>query len=119
MIAPKLRFSQFKDEWKSKKLGEIGEFINGLTYSPSDITNDENQLLVLRSSNIQDSQLAFDDNVFVNLIVGKEKFTQENDILICVRNGSRNLIGKNTIIKNLPYNIILPENWTKKLQQIR
>lgn len=103
MIAPKLRFSQFKDEWKSKKLGEIGEFINGLTYSPSDITNDENQLLVLRSSNIQDSQLAFDDNVFVNLIVEKEKFTQENDILICVRNGSRNLIGKNTIIKNLPY----------------
>ena len=103
MIAPKLRFSQFKDEWKSKKLGEIGEFINGLTYSPSDITNDENQLLVLRSSNIQDSQLAFDDNVFVNLIVEKEKFTQENDILICIRNGSRNLIGKNTIIKNLPY----------------
>ena len=103
MIAPKLRFSQFKDEWKSKKLGEIGEFINGLTYSPSDIANDENQLLVLRSSNIQDSQLAFDDNVFVNLIVEKEKFTQENDILICVRNGSRNLIGKNTIIKNLPY----------------
>ena len=103
MIAPKLRFSEFKDEWKSKKLGEIGEFINGLTYSPSDITNDENQLLVLRSSNIQDSQLAFDDNVFVNLIVEKEKFTQENDILICVRNGSRNLIGKNTIIKNLPY----------------
>lgn len=103
MIAPKLRFSEFKDEWKSKKLGEIGEFINGLTYSPSDITDDENKLLVLRSSNIQDSQLAFDDNVFVNLIVEKEKFTQENDILICVRNGSRNLIGKNTIVKSLTY----------------
>ena len=103
MIAPKLRFSEFKDEWKSKKLGEIDEFINGLTYSPSDITDDENKLLVLRSSNIQDSQLAFDDNVFVNLIVEKEKFTQENDILICVRNGSRNLIGKNTIVKSLTY----------------
>ncbi|MBI1836458.1 MAG: restriction endonuclease subunit S [Flavobacteriia bacterium] len=97
-------FSQeirFKDEngkdfmdWEEKTLVEIGEVINGLTYSPDNICSDG--ILVLRSSNIKNKRLAFVDNVYVNTT----KFNPviENDILICVRNGSRNLIGKNVII---------------------
>ncbi|MFK7100946.1 restriction endonuclease subunit S [Flavobacterium oreochromis] len=82
------------EDWKIKTLGEVGNVLNGLTYSPDDISEDG--VLVLRSSNIKDNRLKFDDNVYVN----KNNFTAvvENDILICVRNGSRNLIGKNTLI---------------------
>jgi type I restriction enzyme S subunit len=81
-------------EWEEKTLGEIGSVLNGLTYSPEDIS--DKGVLVLRSSNIKDSRLKFEDNVYVN----KDNFTAVvvNDILICVRNGSRNLIGKNTLI---------------------
>jgi type I restriction enzyme S subunit len=51
---------------------------------------------VLRSSNVQKGVLVFDDNVYVN----SDKYNPvfENDILICVRNGSKNLIGKNALI---------------------
>jgi type I restriction enzyme S subunit len=82
------------EKWQEKSLGEIGSVLNGLTYSPDDIS--EEGVLVLRSSNIKDSRLKFEDNVYVN----KDNFTAvvENDVLICVRNGSRNLIGKNTLI---------------------
>jgi type I restriction enzyme S subunit len=90
-----LRFSEFSGGWEKKELGTIGEIVNGLTYSPDDI--DENGVLVLRSSNIQNRELTFDDNVFVN--VNGFNAVLENDILICVRNGSKNLIGKNAIIK--------------------
>ncbi|WP_060873547.1 restriction endonuclease subunit S [Myroides odoratus] len=91
---PNLRFPGFEGEWETKKLGEIGEIVNGLTYSPNDI--DENGVLVLRSSNVQNRSLAFQDNVYVR--TDNYNPVQENDILICVRNGSKNLIGKNALI---------------------
>ncbi len=82
------------NEWDVNKLGELGEIINGLTYSPEEI-NDEG-VLVLRSSNIKDRQLVFNDNVYVKT----DKFNpvKKGDILICVRNGSKNLIGKNALV---------------------
>lgn len=93
-LSPKLRFPEFSGNWKSKKLEEVGSVINGLTYSPDDIHDDG--VLVLRSSNIKENQLSFNDNVYVN--TDNYNPVRENDILICVRNGSRNLIGKNAII---------------------
>jgi type I restriction enzyme S subunit len=93
-LNPKLRFSEFSGNWKSKKLEEVGNVVNGLTYSPNDISDDG--VLVLRSSNVKENQLAFNDNVYVNTDLFNPVF--ENDILICVRNGSRNLIGKNALI---------------------
>ncbi|QQM25385.1 restriction endonuclease subunit S [Elizabethkingia sp. M8] len=89
-----MRFPNFYGEWEVKKLGEIGEIVNGLTYSPNDIA--ENGVLVLRSSNVQNRNLAFEDNVYVR--TDNYNPVQENDILICVRNGSKNLIGKNALI---------------------
>lgn len=91
---PKLRFEEFSGEWEKKYLEDIGEVVNGLTYSPSDIH--DNGILVLRSSNIQSSRLIFEDNVFVK--VDDFNPVRENDILICVRNGSRGLIGKNALV---------------------
>ena len=81
-------------DWSTKKLGDLGEIINGLTYSPNDIHNDG--ILVLRSSNINERQLVYTDNVFVKA----DKFNpvKKGDILICVRNGSKSLIGKNALI---------------------
>lgn len=93
-LSPKLRFPEFSGNWKSKKLEEVGTVINGLTYSPDDINDDG--VLVLRSSNVKENQLSFNDNVYVN--TDNYNAVKENDILICVRNGSRNLIGKNALI---------------------
>ena len=84
-------------EWVEKRLGSLVEIMNGLTYSPDDIVEDG--LLVLRSSNIKNGRLVFTDNVFVNVDVKKTAYTQKNDILVCVRNGSKRLIGKNVLVK--------------------
>lgn len=81
-------------EWEVKKLGEVGKLLSGLTYTPSNIQSDG--ILVLRSSNIQNGVLAFDDNVYVN--VSSYTPVKAGDILICVRNGSQNLIGKTALI---------------------
>ena len=84
------------DDWEIKKLVEIGSCIIGLTYSPSNVVKDGT--LVLRSSNVQENKLAFYDNVYVNSVIPNNLRVREGDILICVRNGSRNLIGKCAIL---------------------
>ena len=76
----------------------LGEAIIGLTYSPDDIVDEGEGTLVLRSSNVQNKKLVFNDNVYVNRDIPEKLRTKRNDILICARNGSRALIGKNALI---------------------
>ncbi|TXI30353.1 MAG: restriction endonuclease subunit S [Aquipseudomonas alcaligenes] len=80
------------EDWDVVSLGEIGQCFIGLTYSPRDVQ--KNGTLVLRSSNIQGGDLVFDDNVYVDTEIPEKILVQDGDILICVRNGSRRLIGK-------------------------
>lgn len=100
---PKYRFKDFKkdDHWEIKELNELGDLINGLTYSPTDVRKDG--LLVLRSSNIQNGMIDLKDCVYVRTDIKGANLSKPNDILVCVRNGSKALIGKNAIIsKNVP-----------------
>ena len=90
------RFGWFPEDWEERKLGDVAEVINGLTYSPDNIK--EKGVLVLRSSNVQEGKIVFNDNVFVDIKVEESKKSRKNDILICVRNGSKKLIGKNALI---------------------
>lgn len=92
----KTKLGWIPEDWEVVKLGEIGKTVTGLTYKPNMISDDGT--LVLRSSNVQDRVLKFDDNIYVNIEEGGFNKTKAGDILICVRNGSRGLIGKNAII---------------------
>ena len=84
-------------DWDIKKLGDLGKVVSGLTYSPDDIC-EETGVLVLRSSNVQGGQITFDDNVFVKVKERDFNPVENGDILICVRNGSKSLIGKCALI---------------------
>ena len=55
----------------------------------------------MRSSNIQNSQLDFADTVRVDCAVKEKLMVQENDILMCSRNGSARLVGKVALIKGI------------------
>jgi type I restriction enzyme S subunit len=95
---PRLRFPEFQNagEWEETRLEHLGEVISGLTYSPDDVR--ESGLLVLRASNIQDGAIALSDNVYVDPMLKGVDILQSDDILICVRNGSKALIGKSALI---------------------
>jgi type I restriction enzyme S subunit len=100
---PRLRFPDFQadENWKEIELGQLGKTVSGLTYAPKDVT--DSGLLVLRSSNVQDGRITLDDCVYVTPDIKGANLSKPNDILICVRNGSTSLIGKNAIIpKGMP-----------------
>jgi type I restriction enzyme S subunit len=84
------------EDWDVIKLGDIGECLIGLTYSPSNVKTDGT--LVLRSSNVQNGSLSFNDNVYVDAEIPQRIRVINGDILVCVRNGSRALIGKSALL---------------------
>lgn len=92
-------FTNKSGNWETKKLGEISEYFNGLTYSPKDVSN--KGIIVLRSSNVQNDELNFSDVVRVNCLVKEKLKVRDGDILMCSRNGSKKLIGKTAEIKRL------------------
>lgn len=95
---PRLRFPEFRDapEWEEARLNQLGKLVSGLTYSPGDVR--DQGLLVLRSSNIQDAEIALDDCVYVTEDIKGANLCEPKDILICARNGSKSLIGKSAMI---------------------
>ena len=74
--------------WETKRLKYLGTARNGLTYDPADIDETESGTLVLRSSNIQNEELSLEDTLYVNnMQIPREIILQEDDILLCSRNG--------------------------------
>ena len=86
--------------WEVKPLKYIGKSIIGLTYSPNDLCDVNQGTLVLRSSNLFEGKVKYGEkeNVYVKTKISDKLTAKENDILICSRNGSRDLIGKCALI---------------------
>ena len=92
-------FSQNKSESSTMVyLSEVDDFFQGLTYVQSDF--DDSWCLVLRSSNIQHGMLSFDDCVFVSKKIPDSLQVKRDDVIMCVRNGSKSLVGKTALIPN-------------------
>ena len=85
-------------EWEEKTLSEIASFHSGLTYTPDDVVDSENGVLVFRSSNIQNGRICYDDNVYVDKELKEKNYVRLHDIVVCVRNGSKALVGKNALV---------------------
>lgn len=99
--APKLRFNGYTNDWEQQELGAVVEFYSGLTYKPENVV--QNGTLVIRSSNIHNNQYINADNVYVKNNIVNSEYVQEQDIIVVVRNGSRNLIGKHALLKSIPH----------------
>ena len=86
-----------KEGVEMKCITDIAQNYTGLTYKPENVS--DNGTLVLRSSNIEEDKLAFKDNVFVQMdTIPQRAIAKQGDILICVRNGSKRLVGKAAMI---------------------
>lgn len=83
---------EIPDNWCWCRLSDIGRTNIGLTYHPEDIVN--NGTIVVRSSNIINGKIDYNDIVQVNCSIRDNQYLNNNDIVICARNGSKALVGK-------------------------
>ena len=91
--------NEIPENWVWTTIEDIAESNIGLTYKPTDIC--ANGVPVYRSNNIQNRRICLKELVRVNTNILEKQYLQEGDLLICARNGSRNLVGKCAIIDNL------------------
>jgi type I restriction enzyme S subunit len=92
------RLEGFTGEWEEKKLGDYSYCIRGVSYSgDKDLFSHDNNnsIRLLRSNNVYEKKILFEDLQYVNKEkVSDHQIMKENDILICMANGSKALVGK-------------------------
>ena len=80
------------ESWTWCRLSDIGTTNIGLTYHPEDVSI--TGTIVARSSNIVNGKMDYNDLVRVTCTIRDNQYLNNNDILICSRNGSKSLVGK-------------------------
>jgi type I restriction enzyme S subunit len=92
------RLPGFEGEWEVKRLGEVGYCIRGVSYRGDRdlfLHDTEYSTRLLRSNNVKGGSIVNTDIQFVNSIrVSPYQALRQNDILICMANGSKQLVGK-------------------------
>ena len=90
---------EIPETWAWCRIQNISQSYIGLTYRPEEVAGEGT--VVLRSSNIKNGKIVLDDIVRVKTAISEKLFVQENDILICARNGSKKLVGKAALIPHM------------------
>lgn len=85
--------------WKEVRLGDICEYFRGLSYNKQNVV--DFGLLVLRSNNIQNYKIDLSDDElqFVNKNCNDDILLKKHDIVICMANGTKKLVGKSAEYK--------------------
>jgi type I restriction enzyme S subunit len=98
LLTGQTRLPGFSGEWEMKRLGDIGKCLRGVSYhGDTDLLpyDTEKTKRLLRSNNIQDTIIIKNDVQFVDsACVSECQILREGDVLICMANGSKALVGK-------------------------
>ena len=87
--------------WEWVRVGNICTTNIGLTFKPSEVQ--ETGIPIYKANNIKNGKISTLDLAFVSekTIIKENEWLNKNDILMAVRSGSKQLVGKTAIVGNL------------------
>ncbi len=98
LLTGKTRLPGFTGVWSDVSLGKTGTCYRGVSYKPDDdlsVSDQEYTIRLLRSNNIKDASITLADVQYVHKRrVVSEQIMQPGDLLVCMANGSKELVGK-------------------------
>ena len=98
LLTGKNRLPGFSGEWEAIALGQMGKCHRGVSYNPNaDLSSfdTDSTVRLLRSNNVQEAKIVVVDMQYVDSRrVSDDQQLRASDILICMANGSRDLVGK-------------------------
>ena len=98
LLTGKTRLTGFSGAWETKRLGDLGNCLRGVSYDPTtDLSSydKDSTVRLLRANNIQEAVVILTDVQHVEARkVSEFQIMQPDDILICMANGSKELVGK-------------------------
>lgn len=100
LLSGKMRLDGFTQDWILVSLVDVGKCLRGVNYKPEEDLLDKDtpkSFRLLRSTNVQKGKVVIHDiQIVVGERVKKEQVLRIGDILICMANGSKNLVGKSS-----------------------
>lgn len=98
LLTGQTRLPGFQGEWEARRLGSTGKCLRGVSYNGDDDLSAYDTATtkrLLRSNNVQGSTVVTTDVQYVNAArVSAHQVLARGDILICMANGSKALVGK-------------------------
>lgn len=98
LLTARRRLPGFSGEWAVKQLGSLGVGLRGVSYDGSaDLFEAEtpDSVILLRSNNVQNGEVVYSDVQHVRKErVKPVQHLKRGDVLVCMANGSRALVGK-------------------------
>ena len=94
--------NKINSTWQIKPLNSFGIFLRGVSYKKGQLLKEKtlNSVFLLRANNIQE-KLDLTDLQIVPKELSEGKIIQNNDILFAMSSGSRHIVGKNILLKDL------------------
>ena len=98
LLTGRARLPGFSGTWETKRLGDLGNCHRGVSYDPTtDLSSydQDSTVRLLRSNNIQEAVVILTDVQHVEARkVSEFQVMRPDDILVCMANGSKELVGK-------------------------
>ena len=98
LLTGKRRLPGFDGDWEVVELRQLGRCVRGVAYNPSTDLSEgdgEQTIRLLRSNNVQSGEIVRTGLQFVDQRrVRVDQYLQIGDLLLCMANGSRELVGK-------------------------
>ena len=93
------------ENWKWVRLGEVCDVIQGTSYNKSDMTQNKQDVRIIRGGNIKNYNInLLDDDIYIKQIYSNsEKQIYKNDIVIVASTGSKTILG-NASFSSTNYN---------------
>ncbi len=93
------------NNWKWVRLGEVCDIIQGTSYNKSDMTQNKQDVRIIRGGNIKNYNInLLDDDIYIKQIYSNsEKQIYKNDIVIVASTGSKTILG-NASFSSTNYN---------------
>ncbi|MFF0817586.1 restriction endonuclease subunit S [Rhodococcus sp. NPDC003318] len=101
LLTGRTRLPGFTAPWTVRSLGSVGKCIRGVGYEPGvDLSTVDRPFTVrlLRANNVQDGLIELDGLQYVHeRRVRSDQILKRGDIVVCMANGSRALVGKSAL----------------------
>ena len=90
------------NNWQQGVVGDLAHGVRGVSYRPEHLLSSyaPEAVVLLRSTNIQGGSISFESLQFVpSFLVSNEQRVNQHDIVVCMSNGSKTLVGKSAPCK--------------------
>ena len=91
------------EDWEVVRLGEVAKVVRGVSWKKTEANKEGKGIPVLTIPNVEKGKINFEFNYFLTKSVSRQKLLNLKDIIFVASSGSIENVGRNAILKYLPF----------------